>query len=159
MNAHAAVELSHQELSLLLFALEGDARLEGDAGQASGPAPSCEESCPVVENLEEIFGAETLPYEKRLARHLANHLREALIESGMFELMGEGAQIAERAASREEQARLREITERMKQWRCRIKLAEPDRKRLSEAVSRLPRSAWISMPRTLWRLKKKLKSE
>jgi len=152
MDARAAVELSHQELSLLLFALEGD------AAQASDRAPSCEEACPVAENLGELFGAHTLPHEKQLARHLGNHLREALVESGMFELMGAGAAGAARHASIEGQAKLREVNERLRQWRCRIKLGEPDRKMLSEAMSRLPRSAWISMPRTLWRLKKKLKA-
>jgi hypothetical protein len=151
MNARATVELSHQELSLLLFALEGD------AAQATDRAPSCEEACPVVENLEELFGAHTLPHEKQLARHLANHLREALVESGMFELMGAGATDGVREASVEGQAKLREINERLRQWRCQIKLGEPDKRMLSEAMSRLPRSAWISMPRTIWRLKKKLK--
>ncbi|HEX8185807.1 MAG TPA: hypothetical protein VF747_13670 [Blastocatellia bacterium] len=152
MNASAPVELSHQELSLLLFALEGE------TATASESPPSCEEACPVVENLEEMFGAHALPHEKQLARHLGNHLREALVECGMFELMGAGANEAASSPSVDNQAKLREITERLKRWTCEIKLGEPDKKMLSEAVSRLPRSAWISMPRTLWRLRKKLKA-
>jgi hypothetical protein len=154
MSASAPVELSHQELSLLLFVLEG-----GETASAHESEPSCEESCPIVENLEELFSSHTLSHEKQLARHLGNHLREALVECGMFELMGAGAAEARRMPSPEEQAKLREINERLKQWRCEIKLADPDRKMLSEAVSRLPRSAWFSMPRTLWRLKKKLKRQ
>lgn len=152
MSASAPVEFSHQELSLLLFVLEG-----GETALDSESPPSCEESCPIVENLEELFGAHTLSHEKQLARHLGNHLREALVECGMFELMGAGD--VGRAPSPEEQARLREINERLAGWRCEIKLGEPDRKMLSEAMSRLPRSAWISMPRTLWRLKRKLKAQ
>lgn len=153
MSVNVPVELSHRELSLLLFVLEG-----GEAASAPESEPSCEESCPVVENLEELFSGHALSHEKQLARHLGNHLREALVECGMFELMGAGAAEVQGAPSPEEQARLREISERLKRWRCEIKLAEPDRKMLSEAITRLPRSAWFSMPRTLWRLKKKLKA-
>lgn len=153
MNASAPVELSHQELSLLLFVLEG-----GEAAPGSESPPSCEESCPIVENLDELFGNDKLSHEKQLARHLGNHLREALVECGMFELMGMGAAGAQRALSPEDQAKLREINERLTGWRCEIKLGDADRRLLNEAMSCLPRSAWISMPRTLWRLKKKLKA-
>lgn len=151
MNASAPVEFSHQELSLLLFVLE-------DCGTASAPEspPSCEESCPIVEDLEELFGDGPLSHEKQLARHLGNHLREAMVECGMFELMGAAG--GRSALSADEQAKLHEINRRLKQWRCEIKLIEPDRKLLGEAMSRLPRSAWISMPRTLWRLRRKLKA-
>ena len=150
MNRSEPVKLSHQELSLLLFALEGD------TATASESPPSCEEACPIVENLEEMFGAQTLPQEKQLARHLGNHLREALVECGMFELMATPSDAREMSV--EGHAKLRDINERLKQWRCEIKLAQPDRKMLNEAMKRLPRSAWISMPRTLWRLKRKLKT-
>jgi hypothetical protein len=151
MNASAPVEFSHQELSLLLFVLEG-----AEAAPASESPPSCEESCPIVEGLEELFGDSALSHEKQLARHLGNHLREALVECGMFELMGAAGD--RRALSADEQARLHEINRRLKEWRCEVKLIVPDRKLLGRAMSRLPRSAWISMPRTLWRLKKKLKA-
>jgi hypothetical protein len=151
MNASAPVEFSHQELSLLLFVLGG-----GDTDSRPESPPSCEESCPIVEDLDELFGNRTLSHEKQLARHLGNHLREALVECGMFELMG--AADAQRALSPDDQAKLREINERLAGWRCEIKLSEPDRKLLGEAMSRLPRSAWISMPRTLWRLRRKLKA-
>ncbi|HVF90672.1 MAG TPA: hypothetical protein VNH22_11440, partial [Blastocatellia bacterium] len=61
----ALTEFSHQELCLLMFALEG-----GEASGQSGPGePSCEEACPVVENLEQALGGR-LPPEKHLARHL-----------------------------------------------------------------------------------------
>ena|SRR5215208_2342425 len=150
MNRSGPIEFSHQELSLLLFALEGDTA-------TASASPSCEEACPIVENLDELFGNHTLPREKQLARHLGNHLREALVECGMFELMGAG-QPAALEMSVEDQAKLRVINERLKEWRCEIKLAEPDRKALTDAMSRLPRSAWISMPRTLWRLRRKLKA-
>jgi hypothetical protein len=148
------VEFTHEELSLMLYALEG-----GAAGAAAKPdEPSCEEACPVVDHLEEMFGAHTLPPEKQLARHLNNHLREALIESGMLELMAGLQPGAERAFTTEEQAKLQQANSQLQQWSCAIKLAEPDKKMLSAAVSRLPRAAWFTMPRTLWRLKKKLKS-
>ncbi|HEX8088992.1 MAG TPA: hypothetical protein VF762_09080 [Blastocatellia bacterium] len=153
MNASTPVEFSHRELSLLLFVLE-----DGETASASDSPPSCEESCPIVEDLEELFGARALSREKQLARHLGNHLREALVECGVFELMGAGAAGARRVLSEEEQAKLHEINGRLKQWRCEIKLIEPDRKLLGEAISQLPRSAWISMPRTLWRLRRKLKA-
>src|SRR5882724_12218449 len=76
-----ATTLSHYEISLLLFALQG-----GNAAPLPD-ADSCEEACPVVESVEELLCGGTLDPEQRLVRHLNNHLREALIECGMFELM------------------------------------------------------------------------
>jgi hypothetical protein len=159
MNASAPVELSYQELNLMLFALTLSAAGSGGDVAGSDSPPSCEDSCPIVENIEMLLGDRTLPDEKRLAKHLGNHLNEALVECGMFELMGAGAADERRAPSSEEQAKLREINRRLKQWRCEIKLIEPDRKLLGEAMSRLPRSAWVSMPRMLWRLRRKLKAQ
>jgi hypothetical protein len=144
-----ATEFSHQELTLLLFALEG-----GRAGAES--EPSCEEACPVVENLERQFLNPT--GEKQLARHLSNHLREALIESGMLDLMATlkgsgGAQL-----SAEDRARLDRANERLRRWSCEIKLDGREVELLRKAVSGLPRSAWLSIPRTLWGLRKKLRA-
>lgn len=148
------MEFTHEELSLMLYALEG-----GPGSAAAKPdEPSCEEACPVVDHLEEMFGASALPPEKQLARHLNNHLREALIETGMLELMAGWQPGVERAFTAEEQAKLQAANQRLQQWSCAIKLDEPDKKMLSAAVSRLPRAAWFTMPRTLWRLRKKLKS-
>ena len=149
MSLKLLVELSHKELSLLVFALEG-------AAAGAGPqARSCEESCPVVENLEDLFGAGGLSHEKKLARHLNNHLREALVECGMFELLALGAG---QSFSEDQQSKLQRANERLDNWSCKIELAADDRELLRAALARLPGSAWVSMPRTLWRLKKKLKS-
>jgi hypothetical protein len=149
----APVEFSHQELSLMLFALEG----EPVAGAATGD-PSCEEACPITDHLEEMFGLSSLPPEKQLARHLNNHMREALIESGMLELMAGFKPDAAQAFTGEDQLKIQHANERLNRWSCEIKLENTDKKMLSEAVSRLPRSAWLTMPRTLWRLRKKLKA-
>jgi hypothetical protein len=153
VKSTALTEFSHKELTLLLFALDGAGGSDGDRQSP----PSCEESCPVVENIEELFSADTLPADKRLARHLGNHLREALIECGMFELMGAAGQPL-RATSAEERALIEQVNERLRAWRCEIKLSESDRRMLYESIARLPRSAWFGMPGTLWRLRKKLKA-
>ncbi|HST20990.1 MAG TPA: hypothetical protein VLR90_07730 [Blastocatellia bacterium] len=149
----ATIEFSHQELSLILFALEGE-----PAQSAATHEPLCEEACPITDHLEEMFGLSSLPPEKQLARHLNNHMREALIESGMLELMAGFKPDAEHPITNEDQVKIQQANERLKQWSCEIKLETTDKKTLSEAVSRLPRSAWLTMPRTLWRLKKKLKT-
>jgi hypothetical protein len=146
------IELTHQELSLLVFALEG-----GPAAPENGD-PSCQEACPIVEHFEAHFHGEEIPLDVHLVRHLNNHLREGLIESGVFELLAATHQRANSALSGQEQARLGQAQERLRGWSCQVRLDNAERRFLSEAVSRLPRSAWISMPRTLWRLKRKLKS-
>ena len=142
------MEFSHKELSLMLFALEGSAA----RAQASSEAASCEESCPVVEDLDDLFGGGSLPHEKKLARHLNNHLREGLIECGVFELIASRDNL-----SGEQQVRLQEANERLKSWRCEIKLDAADIELLRTILGQLPRSAWLAMPRTLWRLRRKLK--
>ena len=142
------INLSHQELSLLLFALEG--------GQTPpSAAPSCEEVCPIVENIEETLCGKPLDFEKQLARHLGEHLRQGLIDCGIFELMSLQEQ---GALSTADQAKLRESNERLRNWSCTIKLNDAEKQFLLETCSRLPRAAWLSMPRTLWRLRKKLAS-
>lgn len=143
-------EFSHQELTLLMFALEGvNAPAERGPGE-----PSCEEACPVVENLEQALGGRGLPPEKNLARHINNHLREGMLECGMLDLLGKGAGDA---PSEEDRAKMIEVGERLKNWTCSIRLEEAERLMLLDAFSRLPRSAWVSMPRAMWRLRKKLK--
>jgi hypothetical protein len=149
----AVVEFSHEELSLMLFALEG-----GRADEAGAGEPSCEEACPIADHIEEMFAAHPLPPGQQLARHLNNHMREALIESGMLELIPHLKPGPAPALTAEDQAKVRQANERLKLWSCKIKLDGADKNMLSEAVSRLPRSAWLMMPRTLWRLRKKLKA-
>lgn len=137
----------------MLFALEDEPARDAPAGE-----PSCEEACPVADHIEEMFGASALPPEKQLARHLNNHMREALIESGMFELMARLAPDSASALTDEDRAEIQRAGENLKRWSCSVRLDEPDKKMLREAVSRLPRSAWLEQPRTLWRLRKKLKA-
>ena len=140
--------LSHDELSLLLFALHG--------GAAVPDAESCEEACPVVESVEELLCGGQLDPQQQLVRHLNNHLREAMIECGMFELMAAqpgGAQ----PASIKDPMKLQQVNRRLAAWTCQIKLDDAERRLLRESLTRLPRSSWVMMPRTMWRLRKKMK--
>jgi hypothetical protein len=150
------VEFSHKELSLLVFALEGANHSSASQSSAnmSSDGPSCEESCPVVEDLEDLFGEGGLSHEKKLARHLNNHLREALVECGMFELLALGPVAA---LTDEQLLRLQRANRQLGSWSCEIELVGDDRQLLREAITRLPGSAWATMPRTLWRLRKKLR--
>jgi hypothetical protein len=143
--------LSHDEISLLLFALQG-----GDAAPVPDAA-SCEEACPVVESVEELFCGGQLDHQQQLVRHLNNHLREAMIECGMFELMAAAQPGAAQAPSAEDPMKLQQVNERLAAWTCQIKLDDPERRVLQESFARLPRSSWVMMPRTMWRLRKKLK--
>lgn len=145
--------LSHDEISLLLFALQG-----GEAAPAPDAA-SCEEACPVVESVEELLCGGQLDPQQQLVRHLNNHLREALIECGMFELMAASQPGAEQAPSVEYPTKLQRVHERLARWTCQINLDDAERRVLYESISRLPRSSWIMMPRTMWRLRKRLKSK
>ena len=146
---NGGIELSHNEISLLLYALEG--------GKAA-PMPdasSCEEACPVIESVEELLCGGTLDSKQQLVRHLNNHLREGLIESGMFELMAATPE----SLSVEDQKRFQQVNARLAGWSCQINLDHDELRLIHESVSRLPRSTWITMPRTMWRLKRKLKAE
>jgi hypothetical protein len=145
-SASAIIELSHQELSLLLFALEG--------AEINSDDPACEDACPVVEHLEQHLDVSAVSAEKKLVHHLNNHIREGLIECGAFELMAEARK--EGALSDGEQAKLREINSKLGEWNCQIKLDDEERQVLRQSLKRLPRSAWMVMPRKLWRLRKKL---
>lgn len=144
--------LSHDEISLLLFALQG-----GDAAPLPD-AESCEDACPVIESVEELLCGGHLDPHQQVVRHLNNHLREAMIECGMFELMAAAQPGATPAPSADDPMKLQQVNERLAAWTCQIKLEDPERRLLHEAISRLPRSSWVMMPRTLWRLRKKLKA-
>ena len=144
--------LSHDEISLLLFALQG-----GDSPQLPDAA-SCEEACPVVESVEELLCGGQLDPHQQLVRHLNNHLREAMIECGMFELMAAAQPGAARALSAEDPVKLQQVNERLAEWTCQIQLADAERQLLHESLLRLPRSTWVMMPRTMWRLRKKMKA-
>jgi hypothetical protein len=152
MNSHG-IELSHNEISLALFALQG-----GVAAPSPDPS-SCEEACPVAESVEDILRGGTLDRGQQLVRHLNNHLREAMLESGMFELMASADAGAGLAVRVDDPARLRQVNERLAAWSCYIKLDEAERRLLYESLSRLPRSSWLTMPRVMWRLRKKLKDK
>jgi hypothetical protein len=149
-----SINFSHKELTLLLFALESGPSVAATQGERM---PSCEEACPVAEKFEEALGGRAVPHEKRLASHLNDHMREALFDCGIIELMAAGSGSLD-ALSNEEAAKLQLANERLSAWHCEIKLDAADRLKLSEALSRLPRAAWLTMPRTLWRLRKKLKA-
>ncbi len=145
--------LSHQELTLLVFVLDGGPTAKTD----NSAEPSCEEACPVVEHFEQLFDHGAIPHEKQLSRHLSDHLRQGLAECGYLDVMGAVNTRGEKEISAEDLARLEQMNERLRSWSCEIKLEEADRRLLARSLTRLPCSAWISMPRTLWRLKKKLK--
>jgi hypothetical protein len=145
-----AIELSHNEISLLLFALEG-----GSAAQMPD-ASSCEEACPVIESVDELLCGGKLDPKQQLVRHLNNHLREALIECGMFELMAAAQPGGAQSLSVEDQAKLHRVNDRIAQWKCGIKLDDAERRVLRGSLSSLPWSSWITMPRMLWNLKRKI---
>jgi hypothetical protein len=149
---HATTRLSHEEISLLLFALQG-----GEAAPVPD-ASSCEAACPVVESVEELLCGGKLEPEQQLVRHLNNHLREALIDCGMFELMGAGQAETAESLSAENPMKFQQVNRRLARWSCEIKLGDAERGLLYDAVSRLPRSTWVTMPRTMWGLRKKLKT-
>lgn len=144
--------LSHDEISLLLFALQGG------AAAAVPDAESCEEACPVVESVEELLCGGQLDPKQQLVRHLNNHLREAMIDCGMFELMAAAQPGSAQPVSLEDPIKLRQINNRLAAWTCQIKLDDHERRLLYESLFWLPRSSWFLMPRTMWRLRKKLKA-
>jgi hypothetical protein len=144
--------LSHYEISLLLFALQG-----GVAAPPPDP-DSCEEACPVVESIDELLCGGTIDAEQQLVRHLNNHLREALIECGMFELMAATQPGAGESQPIGDPVKLLQVNKRLAEWTCEIKLGDTEQRLLYDSLSRLPRSSWITMPRTLWRLRRKFRA-
>lgn len=144
-------QFSHQELNLLLFALEG---AQPAPVMQSMTEPSCEDACPVVDHLEEMFG--TITPEKKLISHLSNHLREGMLECGYLEVMDKITDPSQ-VASTEDQLKLQQLNEKLQQWSCEIKFDDSEKELLNKAFGQFPRTAWIAMPRTLWRLRKKLR--
>jgi len=145
------VEFSHQELTLVLFALQGGQ----PARQADADCAPDDDACPVVERIGDLF-EHTLPREERLARHLDKHLRQSWVECGLLDVM-DATVPGDAPPSADKAAQVRELNLRLRQWTCEIQLEDAERLNLTRALSRLPRSAWVTMPRTLWRLKRKLK--
>jgi hypothetical protein len=133
--------------------------LQGGAAETLADAVSCEEACPVVESVEELLCGGQLDPQQQLVRHLNNHLREAMIECGMFELMSATQPGAAQTLPVDDPMKLRQVNERLAEWTCQVKLDEAERRLLSESLSRLPRSSWVMMPRMMLRLRKKLKAK
>jgi hypothetical protein len=144
------MKLSHQDLNILLFALEG-----------AKPAPvavstsehTCEDACPIVDHLDEMFGEMTA--ERKLVNHLNNHLREGMFECGFLEVMDK---LNAEQLSQEDLLKVQQVNGRLQSWHCEINFNADETSLLQEAFSRLPRSAWVTMPRTLWQLRKKLRT-
>jgi hypothetical protein len=137
------IELNHQELNILLFALEG---APAAAAVTPGAEPSCEESCPVVDHFDELFGG--LTAEKKLANHLNNHLREGMLECGFLDVMETIRKGIAQEISGEDQLKLQQVNERLQGWRCEINLDDDERRRLRAAGAHGPRNAWGPLPRT-----------
>ena len=146
-------QLTHQELSLLLYALEG---AESAPVASSAAEPACEEACPIADHLEEMFG--DLSPEKRLINHLNNHLREGMFECGLHEVIGKIQNSGAETVSPEDQLKIQQVNQRLSIWSCEIKFDDEERALLNRAFKRLPNAAWISMPRALWRLRKKIRA-
>ena len=140
------ITFSHTELSLVMFALE-----EGrPANVPQDPCQEAAEACPIVEQLEDTFGWRNMSPQERLCRRLGKHLRQSWVDCGLLDLR-EGAT---------DPAAADDITRMRKQlagWSCQVTLDSVDRDLLNRAIAKLPRSAWISMPRTMWRLRRKLR--
>jgi hypothetical protein len=145
--------LSHEEINILLFALQGG------ANALLPHAESCEEACPVVESVEQLLCGGKLDPQQQLVRHLNNHVREALIDCGLFKLMAAARNGHDQTLSAEQRSELDRASQRLKRWSSEVRLNDDERGLLAEALSRMPRSAWLMMPRTLWRLRKKLKTQ
>jgi hypothetical protein len=145
------MKLSHQELNILLFALEG---AKPATVAVSTSEHACEDACPIVDHLDEMFGEITV--EKKLVNHLNNHLRDGMFECGFLEVVDKMS--AEQLSSAD-QLKVQQVNERLKDWHCDINFNPDEKKLLNEVFLRLPRSAWLTMPKTLWQLKKKLRAE
>lgn len=141
------VEFTHKELTLALFALQGGKLPD----VPEDPCASPHDSCPVVEDLEERFGLKRLSDEQKLSQHLTTHLRQSWVECGLFDLADGGGEM--------NRGEMIQIQRQLSGWSCKVGLEAPERFLLYTAITKLPRSAWISMPRTVWRLRKKLKTQ
>jgi hypothetical protein len=147
------IEFSHKELTLVLFAMEGGEPLAPPDPDRCAPDHS---DCPIVETLEEGFDR-GLSAEKQLAQHLGKHLRQGWIDCGLLQAAGPdgNAQTVDLEAQTDQ---LKKMHLLLSGWTCRIELDPTERRNLYDVVGKLPRSAWITMPRTIWRLRKKLKA-
>lgn len=146
------IELNHQELNILLYVLD-ESRTTLAVEQTT--APSCVDSCPIVDHLEEMF--DNLTPAKKIINHLNNHLREGMLECGFLEL-ADVLHAGGKHLAPADHARLEQVNARLQQWHCEIHLTPEEGQILRAALKRLPRSAWVTMPRTLWRLRKKLRA-
>ena len=138
---------SYNELNVLLFALTGGPAAFDPAAVDS----SCETACPILENTGRLVAGRPVSTKEQLIRRLNNHLREGLIGCGMFE------HLAGRSAESACKADVDLINRKLDCWSCEIDLDTAERSLLKQLLSGLPSSAWISMPVTLWRLRKKLR--
>jgi len=75
----------------------------------------------------------------------------------MFELMATAQPGATQRVPVEDTAKLQLVNEKLAHWTCEIRLEEPERQLLSGSLAQLPKSSWITMPRAMWRLRRKLK--
>jgi hypothetical protein len=140
------IELSHKELSLVLFALQG-----GDMPNVpQDPCDADEAACPIAEDLKDKFGLRELSPEQKLAQHLSKHLEQGWVECGLLDLAVHAEQSPDRVT-------LIAMQRQLEGWSCNVRLEGADQQLLYEAIAKLPRSAWLSQPGTLWRLRKKLK--
>jgi len=147
-----SIEFSHRELTLALFALQG-----GEPADApDAPCSPGDDACPIVENIADLF-EHTLPDDRRLSRHLDKHLRQSWIECGLLNLREDHGPGGADLAPPEKASEMLALNQRLREWKCEVQLEDADRRDLFRALSRLPRSAWITMPRTLWRLRRKLR--
>jgi hypothetical protein len=117
--------------------------------------------CPVVGRIEQAFDLGGGNEKEKLARHLKEHLSEALIECGAFEMLRSSGQHQNpaRPSSSPDESTVRLINERLANWSCSFRIDESERRLLLESLASLPVSAWLSMPGLLWRLKRKLKKQ
>ena len=146
------LQLSHHELSVLIYSLQGpDEPVQGDS-------TSCETACPIIDSVEHLLCGGEISREDKLIRHLNNHVRDALIQCGVFELMAL-KEVPEQAASPEHQTRLAAAHQRLNDWSCEIRLNREERAALLAGLKRMPSAAWLSMPKLMWRLRKKLKAK
>lgn len=114
----------------------------------------------MVGRIEQAFGLSATTDEEKLARHLKEHLSQALIECGAFEMLS-GGQYPDsaHASPPKDDLSVRLINGRLAQWSCRLRIGEKEKRLLLESLASLPASAWLSMPGLLWRLKRKLKRQ
>src|SRR5262249_29791786 len=122
------INLSHRELSLALFALE-----EGNLpASVEDPCSPDEHACPVADSLEEMFGTPKLTPEKKLARHLTQHLQQGWIECGLMNMnepVGGQAVAPAEDITRDDQLSASRMAQHMGKRRCGIERRPEPRRR------------------------------